>query len=488
MTNLKSKRSNTTTRRSDGKGNHSPAQLGAAAVSSQALVCPGSWQKTLHRDRASTLGQRRRRSTLGGRRGNAATWHVLALSAADRPGAKIYLGTGKRRIDEAFPVAIRAATNETEMFIRFKNGSTWTVIGSDNYDTLVGSPPAGICFSEWSRANPASWAYLAPILVENNGWALFITTPLGNNHAKSMFDMARRDPATWFYEISTVANTNAISHEAVEQQRGEYHALFGDAAGDALIEQEYYCSFSSVIPGSYYAKEMTICEREGRQVNVDRDLLVHTAWDLGVSDSTAIWCFQVNGPELQIVDYYEASGHGAEHYCEWLNQKKYRGVDWLPHDAKVREWSSGRSRVETLRRLGRKPRICPAHVLQDGINAARLTIPIVRFDAARCAKGIDALKSYQAEWDEALRAYKRTPLHDWASHGADAFRYLAMSWREPIASEVEMTPLQRLMEEVKRKPTWNEAWRQHINERIERGEEFDEDAELFNLNDDLEME
>ena len=187
-------------------------------------------------------------------------WHCLPQIAQARKSvwAAVNPHTGKRRIDEAFPQAIRAATNETEMFIRFKNGSTWTVIGSDNYDTLVGSPPAGIVFSEWARAVPASWAYLAPILVENNGWALFITTPLGRNHAHAMYEMAKSDPA-WFAEISTVADTQAISHEAVEAQRREYHALFGDAAGDALIEQEYYCSFSSVIPGSYFAKEMTEC-------------------------------------------------------------------------------------------------------------------------------------------------------------------------------------------------------------------------------------
>jgi hypothetical protein len=139
--------------------------------------------------------------------------------------------TGKRRIDEAFPQAIRASTNENEMFIRFKNGSTWTVTGSDAYDSLVGSPPAGIVFSEWSRANPSAWAYLAPILVENNGWSLFITTPLGNNHAKSMYTMGRNDPS-WFAEVSTVADTQAIPFDAVEAQRKEYHALFGDVAGD----------------------------------------------------------------------------------------------------------------------------------------------------------------------------------------------------------------------------------------------------------------
>ena len=118
--------------------------------------------------------------------------------------------------------------------------------------------------------------------------------------------------------------------------------------------------------------------------------------------------------------------------------------------------------------LGRKPRVVPQHALQDGINAARITIPLVRFDAARCARGIDALKSYQAEWNEKLRTFKKTPLHDWASHGADAFRYLAMSWREPMPSEVELSPLEQLMQEVKRPRTWNDMWRKHIEERRAR--------------------
>lgn len=303
-----------------------------------------------------------------------------------------------------------------------------------------------------------------------------------------MYDMACKDPS-WFAELSTVADTQAISHEAVEAQRGEYHALFGEAAGDALIEQEYYCSFSSVIPGSYYAKEMTEAERDRRitEVDIDRELPVHSAWDLGVSDSTAIWCFQVNGTELHIVDYYEASGHGAEHYCEWLNEKKYRGVDWVPHDAKVREWSSGRSRLETLRRLGRKPRVCPQHSLQDGINAVRLTIPRARFDATRCARGIEALKSYQAEWDENLRTFKRTPKHDWASHGSDSWRYLSLAWREPMSAEVELSPLERLRQEVQRPRTWNDIYALRVDELRDRGEELEEDAELFNLNKTMEM-
>ena len=237
--------------------------------------------------------------------------------------------------------------------------------------------------------------------------------------------------------------------EAVEAQRREYVALFGDAAGNALLEQEYFCSFSAVTPGAYYAKEMTEAERDRRITKVDRDfdLPVHTAWDLGIDDSTAIWCFQVQPGRLHVIDYYEASGHGAEHYCGWLNQQGYRGIDWVPHDARVREWGTGRSRLATLNALGRKPRIVPENTLMDGINAARLTIPLTHFDAARCARGLECLRSYQAEWDENLRTFKKTPKHDWASHGADAWRYLAASWREPM-DLTEESPQQKLARQI----------------------------------------
>ena len=145
--------------------------------------------------------------------------------------------------------------------------------------------------------------------------------------------------------------------------------------------------------------------------------------------------------------------------------------DLVPHDARVREWGSGRSRLETLRMLGRKPRLVPAHALQDGINAARRTIPLARFDAARCQRGIDALKSYQAEWSEELRTFKKTPLHDWASHGADAFRYLAMSWREVMSAEdAPPDPIAELL-----KPrTWDDVWQMHVEEQIDLGVDPDQ--------------
>ena len=317
------------------------------------------------------------------------------------------------------------------MFIRFKNGSTWQVIGSDNYGSLVGTPPAGIVFSEWARANPASWAYLAPILAENKGWSLFITTPVGRNHALSMLNMARTNPA-WFAELMTAEESGAITRETIEEQRGEYHAMFGQDAGDALIEQKYYCSFNAAILGAFWAKELNKADHEGRicRVDVDPAYPVHTAWDLGIDDAMAIWCFQASPGTLHIVDYYESSGYGFDHYCDWLDARGYHGTDYVPHDARMRELGSpaGRTRIETLIALGRKPKVVPNHKIPDRINAGRKTIPVAKFDATRCAKGLEALREYKAEWDEEARTFKRTPNHDWASHAADAWGYLSVGW------------------------------------------------------------
>lgn len=291
----------------------------------------------------------------------ASYWHMLPNYSQARKAiwTAVNPHTGKRRIDEAFPHKIRSQTLENEMFIRFANGSTWQVIGSDNYDSLVGTPPAGIVFSEWARANPASWAYLAPILIENNGWGLFITTPIGRNHAESMLRMAQANRDNWFSEISTVADTGALSAAAVEQQRKEYHALFDDDAGDALIAQEYHCSFAATVLGSFFGKELTASELAGRicEVEIDRSLPIHTAWDLGVDDPTAIFVFQVEPGRVNVIDYYESSGQGLKHYVNWLNDRNYRGIDWVPHDARVRKFGSGRTRIEAMLSHGRKPRV-----------------------------------------------------------------------------------------------------------------------------------
>lgn len=202
--------------------------------------------------------------------------------------------------------------------------------------------------------------------------------------------------------------------------------------------------FAQVFEGAYYVKEMLAAREQGRicSVPVAPGVPVHTAWDLGIGDSTAIWFFQMVGNEIRVVDFYENSGHGLPHYAEMLAAKGYEyGDDWVPHDARVRELGTGRTRVETLISLGRKPRLVPAHNLMDGINAVRETLPHCWFDEKRTDYGLDALRQYRSEFNEDTAVFSDKPLHDWTSHAADAFRYLAMAWREVVAKPPAPPPL-----------------------------------------------
>lgn len=370
-------------------------------------------------------------------------WHMLPEYSQARKAIwnAVNPHSGKRRIDEAFPPEIRASTNDQEMFIRFKSGSTWQVVGSDNYSSLVGTPPVGLTFSEWARANPAAWAYLSPILVENGGWASFISTPFGRNHLKSMLDMARANPNEWFSEVLTVADTGAMSVEAVESQRREYHSLYGMDQGDALIEQEYYCSFDAAILGAYFGKELALAAKQGRVcvVPVDPNAPVHTAWDLGVGDQMSIWFWQAIGPEIRIVGYYASSGYAISHYAEQIKIRAAaggyeRGIDYVPHDAKQRSMTSSgedgkaKQRIEVMVECGLKPQLVPIHRLQDGISAVRQVMPRCYFDEALTADGLEALRQYRAEWDDKKKIFTDAPLHNWASHPADAFRTMAMAY------------------------------------------------------------
>jgi len=363
-------------------------------------------------------------------------WHCLPEYAQARKAIwdAVNPHTGLRRIDEAFPIAMRASTREHDMHIRFHNGSTWTCIGSDAYDRTVGSSAAGVVFSEYSLSNPSAWAYMRPMLEENNGWAIFITTPRGRNHAYSMLNHARQRP-DWFSEILTVNDTGALTQAQQDDARAEYVSLYGEDAGRAMYEQEYECSFSAAILGAFYALEMAAVRREGRvlEVRAIADRPVHRAWDIGVADDTTVWWWQAQGAQLVVLDCYSASGVGLEHYVDVINQRKSErgwidGNDHVPHDAKVKEWGSGRTRVETMRMLGLNPILVPLSTMQDGINAARQTLPFTVFHP-RCETGLSALEQYHREWDDEKKAFKPTALHDWTSHYADGFRYLAQAWR-----------------------------------------------------------
>lgn len=373
----------------------------------------------------------------------ATYWYMLPMATQARKAIwdAINPHSGKRRIDEAFPPELRSTTRENEMLIRFKNGSTWQVVGSDNFNALVGSPPAGIVYSEWALSNPASRAYLRPILAENGGWQVFNTTPRGKNHAWRTFLAAQKQPGS-FAQLLAATDTGAMTPERMEAEREQYRADFGRDQGDSLFEQEYLCSFDAALLGAIWGREMGDAKRAGRIGKVPWNPAhpVHTAWDLGWSDDTAIWFFQVIGYRINIIDFYASSGESVVGYADKLHAKPYRyGKHWLPHDAKpVTLASQGRSIFQQLWALGIKGDLVPNLGVQDGIQAARQMLPQVHFDETACALGIDALTQYQREWDPDKKCFKDKPLHDWTSHASDGFRYMAVAWRQaakPVKAE-----------------------------------------------------
>lgn len=362
-------------------------------------------------------------------------WHLLPEMAQGRKAIwdSVNPHTGMRRIEEAFPPVMSPTFHEGEMQVVLGNGSTWQVLGSDNYNSLVGASTAGVVISEWALADPEAWVHLRPILLENNGWALFLWTPRGRNHAARAFEHRRLDP-TWFCLKSPATETDVFTPEQLAQEKRELIAELGSVEeGEARFASEYLVDFDAAAPGTYYATLLGEADREGRvgRVPVDPSLPVDTAWDLGIDDYTAIWFFQQAGREVRVIDYFETSNEGlAAVVARAIGAKSYLwGTHHLPHDVMVRELSSGRSRYEALQSMGlSRIHVGAAADPEDRVNAARLMIPMCWFDAERCAGGLDRLRNYRKRWNRATRSYGG-PLHDQASHGADAFGEFALNRR-----------------------------------------------------------
>jgi len=319
---------------------------------------------------------------------------------------------------------------EGELRIDLWGGRRIFVDGADNPDALRGLYLDGVVLDEYGQMQPTAWSQVVrPALSDRRGTALFIGTPKGRNAFHDLYQdaaakMAAGDPS-WFAALRRASETGIIPP-------GELEAARLDMDGDEY-EQEFECSFAAGIVGAYYAKLLADAERAGRIGNVPWEpaLPVHTAWDLGIGDSTAIWFVQQAGRELRWIDYHESAGAGLDHYARILGAKPYvYGEHLLPHDAAARELGTGRSRLELLATLGIRARLVPRHALDDGIAAARMLLPRAWFDAGRCARGLDALRAYRRAWDERLGLFRARPLHDWASHGADAARTAAMGLRE----------------------------------------------------------
>lgn len=379
-------------------------------------------------------------------------WHMLPQANQARKAIwdAVNPKTGRRRIDDAFPAEIRDSTRENDMFIRFKNGSTWQVVGSDNYNSLVGSPPVGIVFSEYALADPAAWALLRPILAENGGWALFISTTRGRNHFHKLVEYAKKAD-DWYGETLTIEDTGALSMEAIETERRELTAERGKQEADAIIAQEYYCDADASLPGAYYGALMSRMLKEER-IGLFPWLPaepVGTAWDLGSGDSTVIWCYQQPASgRVRIIDCISGSGVGVDWYVRKLNARPYTYADHIwPHDGGHKDIRDvgGATLEMTAKSLGLRPlRVMPNdQSVAHGIQAVRDMMPLVEFNDSplpfddedadqarqRMARGLDALKMYRRVWDEKLQRFSDAPLHDWTSDFADALRYLARGRR-----------------------------------------------------------
>ncbi len=390
---------------------------------------------------AMRLGKKRAVLVWHRRAGKEKTcWNFLITRAAKKVGIYYYFfphfsqgrkilwdgvdKDGFRLLHHIPPQLIDGSPNSTEMKIRLKNGSIIQVIGTNNIDSIVGTNPIGCVFTEYSLQDPVAWQLIRPILVENAGWAVFNFTPRGANHGKDLYEMAKGNPE-WFSQLLTIKDTDVISEDDINKEREA-------GMSEDFVQQEFYCSFTLGVEGSYYAKYMQEAKDENRIGNVpwNKQTRVYTAWDLGYGDSCAIIFYQVVGNEIHIIDYYENHGEGLPHYATILKDKSYIYADhFAPHDIDSHAFSSGLSAREVGTSLGIKFITLPTLKLrlEDGIEAVRGLFPRIWIDSIRCRQLIKCLENYRKEFDIKLESYKERPRHDKYSHGADAMRYLAIA-------------------------------------------------------------
>lgn len=329
---------------------------------------------------------------------------------------------GKKFLD-FIPEELIANTNATEMKITLTNGSIIQLVGSDNYDRLMGSNCMGIVYSEYALQDPRAYQLLRPILAVSDGWTLVISTPRGKNHCFELFQIATNSP-DWFAYHLTVEDTQHVSLHEIEKD-----IACGEMSRDMAM-QEYWCSFEFGQLGSYYQSYIDKMRING-QIGVvpwEPNFPVHTSWDLGMADNTVIIFFQVIGNVCRIIDIYENHSQGLQWYAKIISQKPYSyGKHIAPHDIAVRELGTGMSRLEQARNLGLKFITAPNLMIEDGIEAVRNMLGKTWIDEGKCGSLIKSLENYRREYDEKREVYKDQPLHNWASHMADAARYMALS-------------------------------------------------------------
>lgn len=351
-------------------------------------------------------------------------WEYLKYYCSFLPNAKA--NEADLRVD-----ITRDRADGTKDKIRFM------LLGAENPDSLRGIYLDGVILDEYAQCAPALWGeIIRPALSDRKGWAIFIGTPKGQNHFFEMLQTAQKlmgDGKNWFAAIFKASETGVLDDEELEDAKA--------TMSPEEYEQEYECSFSAALKGAYYGTYLRDMEDQNRIFSwkIDTSYPVRTAWDLGISDTMAIWLYQIVGREIHVIDYIEDSGKGLEHYVKQLQLRPYLLDGFghaLPHDGAARELGTGKTRQEALQNLGINCHIQERHTFADGVHATRnlMKKPTLFIHEENCRRGIDALKNYSRKYDRVKGEFMDTPKHDWASHGADAFRYLALDLEDPQSS------------------------------------------------------
>jgi hypothetical protein len=368
------------------------------------------------------------------RQAKQAAWDFLKQYVANIPHCKVY---------------------ESELRVDLFNGARIQLFGADNPDALRGMYMDGVVLDEYAQMPDGVWTQIIrPMLSDREGWAIFIGTPKGRNAFCDLYESAlarmnseegEEEGRDWYATIYRASETGVLNAGELSDMRREM--------SEDEYEQELECSFSAAIVGAYYGQAISYLERDHRirDVPYDPALPVHSGWDLGIGDSTSIWFAQwINNSEIHIIDYYENAGQGLDHYVKVLQDKGYiYGDHYFPHDVEAKELGTGLSRLEQLENFGIQGEVIPMHRVDDGINQVRMTLPKCYFDKVRTGPpsdkkrgevgyrgGLEALRQYKKKWDDKNGAFRATPHHDWASHAADAFRYLCMGLKDPARNMV----------------------------------------------------
>jgi len=329
--------------------------------------------------------------------GKATAWDYIKQFAGKIPGTKF---------------------NESELRCDLANGARITILGAENDQAIRGISLDGCVFDETQSIKPTIFPeVIRPALADRKGWCIFIGTPKGRNNFYQLYEQAKKNPK-WYACTYKASETDILDEEELQAAK--------DVMSKDLYEQEFECSFQAAITGSYYGTIIEDLVREKRMVSnlYDEDIDVETWWDLGMNDQTAIWFVQRYKKEIRLIDYYENTSHGLDHYADVLKNKGFEySTHIFPHDVKVRELGNyAKTRLEALLDLGIVGEVAPKLSIEDGIESVRRNLINCWFDKDKCGTGIEYLKAYQKKWDDKAQVFKSKPQHSYASHCADAFR------------------------------------------------------------------